>query len=82
MNAPHRIARLAKKSHQRLPTIIVVQNVLMKKLGIAFKPHVESTDFEWYINLFRQGLSMDQAKQMSELPKGVVDPDNVERPGY
>jgi hypothetical protein len=59
----------------------------MKKLGIASKPHVKSVDFDRYVKLFSEGLSEEQARQINELlgfvlaPEGVVDVDDVERPG-
>jgi hypothetical protein len=36
--------------------VVVAQNVLMRKLGIAKDQHVESDDLEAYLKLFMDGL--------------------------
>jgi hypothetical protein len=34
-----------------------MQNVLMRKLGVARGPHVEATNFDHYLWLFKEGLT-------------------------
>jgi hypothetical protein len=58
---------LAKKASHRVPTVAVAQNILMKRLGLVAEQHVESDDFNTYINLFRDGLSEEQARIIDDL---------------
>jgi hypothetical protein len=64
---PRRSVRLAKKAGRRVPTVAAAQNVLMKRLGLVAEQHVESDDFNTYINLFRDGLSEEQARIIDDL---------------
>jgi hypothetical protein len=64
---PRRSVRLAKKASHRVPTVAVAQNILMKRLGLVAEQHVESDDFNTYINLFRDGLSEEQARIIDDL---------------
>jgi hypothetical protein len=54
---PWRGRRLAAKARSGLPTVTATQNLLMRKLGVATDTHIESADFERYIDLFLDGLS-------------------------
>jgi hypothetical protein len=53
-SVPQRSARLAKKACNRVLAVVVAQNVLMRKLGIAKDQH-ESDDLEAYLKLFMDG---------------------------
>jgi hypothetical protein len=64
---PHHSTRLAKKAGRRMPAVAAAQNVIMWKLGLASNEHIETEDFSAYINLFRDGLSEDQARMIDEL---------------
>jgi hypothetical protein len=48
---------ITKKSGCRMPAVAVAQNLLLKKLGLAQGSQVEATEFERYLNLFKDGLS-------------------------
>jgi hypothetical protein len=48
----------------------VAQNVLMRKLRLAPKEHVESKDFNTYINMFCDGLSIEQTQLIDMLFMG------------
>jgi hypothetical protein len=63
---PHHSTRLAKKAGRRMPAVAAAQNVIMWKLGLASNEHIETEDFSAYINLFRDGLSEDQAHMIEE----------------
>jgi hypothetical protein len=52
-----------------MPTIMVDQNLLMQKLGLATGTHFESDDFARYIDLFLDGLSEEQLKLIHDLFK-------------
>jgi hypothetical protein len=65
--APQRSARLAKKALGRTPAVAATQNLLMKKLGLAKGPQHEMTDFDRYIQLFADGLSVPQVQLIREL---------------
>jgi hypothetical protein len=43
----------SKKGIGSHPSSAAAQNVIMKKLGISTEPHLETADFERYINLFQ-----------------------------
>jgi hypothetical protein len=64
---PHHSTRLAKKAGRRMPAVAAAQNVIMWKLGLSSNEHIETEDFSAYINLFRDGLSEDQARMIDEL---------------
>jgi hypothetical protein len=49
-----------KKAMGRTPTVAAAHNILMKKLGLAQGPQLQSTDFEQYLQLFAEGLSESQ----------------------
>jgi hypothetical protein len=54
---PRRSSRLAKKACHRTPAVAQAQNVLMRKLGFAQAPHLETDDFEKYLRLSNEGLT-------------------------
>jgi hypothetical protein len=58
---------LAKKAGRKVPTVAAAQNVLMERLGLVARQHVESDDFNTYINLFRDGMSEEQAHIIDDL---------------
>jgi hypothetical protein len=60
-----RSARLAKKARNRAPAMIIAQNVLLRKLRLRTAEHVESSDFDHYLNLFKEGLTEDQVRSGS-----------------
>jgi hypothetical protein len=47
--------------------VAFAQNILMRKLGIATREHVESANIEWYLNMFRDWLSDEQVQMIKEL---------------
>jgi hypothetical protein len=67
MKAPRRSTRLAKKARQRPPAVVAAQNVLMKKLSLVTKSHIESDNFDRYIKLFNESIIEDQARKIEEL---------------
>jgi hypothetical protein len=56
LTLPRHSSRLAKKAMHRTPTVVAAQNVLMRKLGISGE-ELEPSDFEKYLQMFREGLS-------------------------
>jgi hypothetical protein len=64
---PCHSSRLAKKSRSRLLTVAVAQNVLMHKLGLVGDIHVESNDFDHYLNAFKDGLTEAKVEMIREL---------------
>ncbi|OEL37854.1 hypothetical protein BAE44_0001127 [Dichanthelium oligosanthes] len=64
---PHRSSRLAKKAVCRTPSLIAAQNLLMRKLGLSGDSQLESGDFDRYIQMFKNGLTEEQTKLISEL---------------
>jgi hypothetical protein len=56
-----------KKAQNRAPVMAATQNVLMRKLGLASSIHIETNDFNRYLQLFNQGLSEDQAWHIEDL---------------
>jgi hypothetical protein len=64
---PHLSARLAKKTSRRILVVVAAQNALMKKLGLTTGVHMESKDFNRYIELFRYGLSEGQVWMIDDL---------------
>jgi hypothetical protein len=44
-----------------------MQNVLMRKLGVARGPHVEATNFDHYLRLFKEGLTEEQVQMARDL---------------
>jgi hypothetical protein len=71
-SAPRRSARLAKKACGRTPAVVAAQNILLRKLGIAQEHHLESSHFEAYLSLFKEGLSEEQVHMIKELFQGAV----------
>jgi hypothetical protein len=65
--APWYSIRLPKKSCNRTSAIVVAQNVLIHKLGLATGLEMDTTAFEKYIMLFWEGLSEEQARRVVEL---------------
>jgi hypothetical protein len=57
---PRQSSRLVKKAQNRAPVMAATQNVLMRKLDLASSTHIETDDFNRYLQLFNQGLSEDQ----------------------
>jgi hypothetical protein len=45
--------------------MIIAQNVLLRKLRLRTAEHVESSDFDHYLNLFKEGLTEDQVRSGS-----------------
>jgi hypothetical protein len=66
-SVPHRSSCLANKAHNRLSVDVVVQNILMRKVGLVTQTHVEMTDFDQYLNLLKEGLSEEHEKMIYEL---------------
>lgn len=64
---PRRSERLAKKSRRRTPALVAAQNVLLRKLGITVGEAPESTHIDQYIRAFREGLTEEQARMITEL---------------
>jgi hypothetical protein len=58
----HHSSRLAKKACGRTQVAAAMQNILMKKLGIM-EGHQQqsSTDFEKYLKIFKEGLTVEQS---------------------
>jgi hypothetical protein len=78
VSALWRSGRLAKKVVHRTPTVATTQNVLMKKLGVVCKSQVSTEDFEHYLKLFNDDLTVDQARAIGELVMAhVPDPEDV-----
>jgi hypothetical protein len=76
---PRRSVKLAKKAVNRPPAVIVAQNLLMRKLGLATSSSVEHQDFDRYIATFAEGLSEEQARLIEEVfLDNVPAPDQVE----
>jgi hypothetical protein len=46
-----------------------MQNVLMKKLGISSRGQLEATDFDKYIQMFKEGMPERQVQMILELFK-------------
>jgi hypothetical protein len=46
----------------------------MLKLGLAGIDHVESNDFPWYLDLFKEGLTEEQVQLIHELFSSRVPP--------
>jgi hypothetical protein len=65
-SVPHQSSCLANKAHNRLSVDVVVQNILMRKVGLVTQTHVEMTDFDRYLNLLK-GLSEEHEKMIYEL---------------
>lgn len=64
---PRCSARLAKKAHNRTPTLLAAQNVLLKKLNITKDAPSEPADIQSYIDTFNRGLTVDEARLIAEL---------------
>jgi hypothetical protein len=62
-------SRLTKKARSRVPAVAAAQNVLMRKLGLVTGEHVESEDFDRYLNMFKGGLTEEQVNLIRELFK-------------
>jgi hypothetical protein len=58
---------LAKKTSRRILVVVAAQNALMKKLGLTTGVHMESKDFNRYIELFCYGLSEGQVWMIDDL---------------
>jgi hypothetical protein len=69
---PRRSSRLAKKALQHTPVVAIVQNVLMHKMGVSTGQQLESADFDKYLKLFEEGLSLEQVKMIRELFSDAV----------
>jgi hypothetical protein len=39
----------------------------MCKLGLATHEHIKTTDFDWYLEVFKEGLSTEQVALIQEL---------------
>jgi hypothetical protein len=63
---PRRSSRPAKKARNWAPAVAAAQNVLMWKLGLASSAHIETADYDRYLELFDQGLSEEQARRIDE----------------
>jgi hypothetical protein len=63
-SAPRRSVRLAKKS---LPAVVAAQNVLLKNLGFLESQKIMAGSINDYIEMFKNGLSEEQAHLISEL---------------
>jgi hypothetical protein len=70
---PRRSSHLAKKAKSHVPDVAGAQNLLMHKLGLALGPHVESEDFDRYVQAFKNGLSAEQVNLIRELFKEQAD---------
>jgi hypothetical protein len=66
-----RKSRLTKKAMQCTPTVVAPQNVLMRKLGVTGEGEMQSSDFEKYLQMFREGLTERQTELILELFKGT-----------
>jgi hypothetical protein len=66
---PRRSSRLCTKARSRVPAIAAAQNLLMHKLGLALGPHVESVDFDYYLQEFKDDLSKEQVRLIRKLFK-------------
>jgi hypothetical protein len=55
----------------RMPTVAAAQNVLMRKLGVTDDGELQSSDFEKYLQMFREGLTEQQIKLILELFNGA-----------
>jgi hypothetical protein len=58
---------LAKKACGHTSAVAAVHNVLMKKLNIVGTQQLESTKFEQYLKMFKEGLIAEQIKMIQEL---------------
>jgi hypothetical protein len=56
-----------KKAHNKALAVATTHNMLMWKLGLASSSHIETDDYERYLQLFDQGLSEDQARCIDDL---------------
>jgi hypothetical protein len=56
-----------QRARNRPPAVAAAQNVLMQKLGLASSAHIETADYDRYLELFDQGLSEEQARRINEL---------------
>jgi hypothetical protein len=50
-----------------LPVVVATQNMLMRKLGMTSSQHLETMDFDHYIQLFESGLSEQQVQMINKL---------------
>lgn len=64
---PRRSSRLVKKTRNRTPAVLAVQNVLMRKLGITVDAPPEADDFAEYERIFHLGLTPAQVELIKEL---------------
>jgi hypothetical protein len=64
----------------RTPAAVVAQNVPMKKLSISGKGQLQSSDFERYMQMFKEGLSERQVQLILEPFKGGGGPGTLEAP--
>jgi hypothetical protein len=69
---PRRSARLAKKAIQCTPVLAAVQNLLMHKLGLSTSQRLQTADFDKYLKLFEEGLSLEQVQMIHELFSDAV----------
>jgi hypothetical protein len=69
LSTPHRSNCLAKKAFHCTLVLATVQNVLMKKLGISSGGQLEATDFDKYIQMFKEGMPERQVQMILELFK-------------
>jgi hypothetical protein len=53
--------RVAKKVVNRPPAVVVAQNLLMRKLGLTSSSSIETQDFDHYIKVFVDGLTVEQS---------------------
>jgi hypothetical protein len=53
--------RVAKKVVSRPPAVVVAQNLLMRKLGLTSSSSIETQDFDHYIKVFVDGLTVEQS---------------------
>jgi hypothetical protein len=58
---------IASKTRNRAHAVVVAQNVLMRKLGVVKGAHVEVADFDYYLWLFKEGLTEEQVQMEREL---------------
>ncbi|OEL17370.1 hypothetical protein BAE44_0021611 [Dichanthelium oligosanthes] len=65
--SPCRSNRLARKALHRTPSLLAAQNILMHKMGLSGHSQLESSDFDRYVKIFKNGLSEEQVKQIREL---------------
>jgi hypothetical protein len=66
-SVPHRSARLAKKALPHTPALVAAQNVLLKKLGLLVDQEITPDNLNWYIQMFKTGLSEEQAHLIIDL---------------